>query len=198
MGLCTAEGKKAWLVYSPCLNSIFASRDVQFDETFFPLRATDQRVYGLYDYTIIKEMRANNQLVTLEQQAPSIASSDLWDQSIADAVLQQNFEALLPLPDAGEPEVDIETMDGGMEGFTDSMMMISERNGPPTSSAFDEAEIASMPFTKQPATSTVTSILRANKRRSASGGKRAVTRAMKLQRVEQDVNAASDARLWDE
>eukprot|EP00961_Rhodomonas_salina_P122901 1655269-Rhodomonas_salina.1 len=32
VGLGTVDNKKAWLVFCPCLNRIFASRDVQFDE----------------------------------------------------------------------------------------------------------------------------------------------------------------------
>eukprot|EP00961_Rhodomonas_salina_P279193 3771647-Rhodomonas_salina.1 len=72
VGLGTAENKKAWLVYVPRLNKIFASHDLQFDETFFPLRAEDQRVYGTFDYNVVKEMLASNQFVTLDQQAPSL------------------------------------------------------------------------------------------------------------------------------
>eukprot|EP00961_Rhodomonas_salina_P032290 435540-Rhodomonas_salina.1 len=35
-------------------------------------------------------MRAANQHITLDQQAPSLAKSDLWDLSIAQMSLEQN------------------------------------------------------------------------------------------------------------
>ena len=41
VGLGLSAGTKAWLVYSPRLNTIFTSCDVQFDELFFPLRTHD-------------------------------------------------------------------------------------------------------------------------------------------------------------
>jgi hypothetical protein len=37
VGLGSAQGKKAWLVYSPDKNRIYASRNVTFNKTFFPL-----------------------------------------------------------------------------------------------------------------------------------------------------------------
>jgi hypothetical protein len=42
IGLGTSHGSKAWMVYCPHLNRIFSSRNVKFDETFFPLRKFDQ------------------------------------------------------------------------------------------------------------------------------------------------------------
>ena len=81
VGLGTADNKKAWLVYCPCINHVFASQDVQFDEIFFLLQTVDQLVYGNYDADTVQELRAANQYVTLDQQAPSIATLDVWDPS---------------------------------------------------------------------------------------------------------------------
>ena len=39
-------GRRAYLAYSPRLNRVFATVDVQFDETYFPFRLVDQRVLG--------------------------------------------------------------------------------------------------------------------------------------------------------
>ena len=82
VGLGTSEGKKAWLTYVPHLNKIFASRDCQFDETFFPLCKVDQRVYGKYDFSVVQEMRAAKHLVTLDQQHDALTTSSLWDPSV--------------------------------------------------------------------------------------------------------------------
>mmetsp|Transcript_61726 Transcript_61726/g.127532 ORF Transcript_61726/g.127532 Transcript_61726/m.127532 type:complete len:383 (+) Transcript_61726:3261-4409(+) len=53
------HGRKCWLVYSPRMNSIFATRNATFDETLFPLKGTDQRVFGKYDNHAIQQMRAD-------------------------------------------------------------------------------------------------------------------------------------------
>eukprot|EP00961_Rhodomonas_salina_P027189 367903-Rhodomonas_salina.1 len=51
-------------------------------------------------YNVVQEMLANNQFVTLDEQAPAIGKSDVWDPSIADAVLQQNYDAPISVVDA--------------------------------------------------------------------------------------------------
>eukprot|EP00961_Rhodomonas_salina_P063479 852988-Rhodomonas_salina.1 len=91
---------KAWLAYCPSLNKIFASRDVQFDETFFPLRVHDQLVFGKYNHKLVKEMRASNHLVTLDQQGAALQSSDLWDSAQSELLLHQHFctSAVNPVP----------------------------------------------------------------------------------------------------
>ena len=58
MGLGMTHGRKCWLVYVPRLNRIFVTRNVQFDDTFFPMRANDQRVFGTYDNEAVTQMRA--------------------------------------------------------------------------------------------------------------------------------------------
>eukprot|EP00961_Rhodomonas_salina_P267618 3616139-Rhodomonas_salina.1 len=72
----------------------------------FPLHTHDQRVHGLYDYNVIKEMRANNQFVTLDEQAQAINKSNVWDPSIADAVLQQTYDAPISVVDAPAENAD--------------------------------------------------------------------------------------------
>eukprot|EP00961_Rhodomonas_salina_P209288 2824964-Rhodomonas_salina.1 len=59
VGLGMSHGRKCWLVYSPLLNWIFASRNVIFYDTLFPLHDTDQRVYGYYDNAAITQMHAD-------------------------------------------------------------------------------------------------------------------------------------------
>eukprot|EP00961_Rhodomonas_salina_P267297 3611840-Rhodomonas_salina.1 len=59
IGLGMAHGRKCWLIYCPRLNRIFASSNVTFDETMFPLKETDQRVYGFYDNQAITRLRAD-------------------------------------------------------------------------------------------------------------------------------------------
>jgi len=54
-----SHGRKCWLVYSPNLNRIFVSRNVTFDETLFPLKGTDQRVFGKYDNQSVQQLRAS-------------------------------------------------------------------------------------------------------------------------------------------
>lgn len=59
LGLSLSHGRKCWVVYCPRLNRIFVSRNVTFDETLFPMRQNDQRVYGIYDNQAVQEMRAD-------------------------------------------------------------------------------------------------------------------------------------------
>ena len=77
IGLGTSHGSKSWLVFCPRLNRIFSSRNVTFDETLFPLRKYDQRIYGKYDYAVVEEMRARKFVNTLDQEPP-IKASTLW------------------------------------------------------------------------------------------------------------------------
>eukprot|EP00961_Rhodomonas_salina_P256212 3462574-Rhodomonas_salina.1 len=51
--------RKCWLVYSPRLVSIFDSSNVTFDDTLYPLKESDQCLYGYYDNAAITQMRAN-------------------------------------------------------------------------------------------------------------------------------------------
>eukprot|EP00961_Rhodomonas_salina_P274476 3708651-Rhodomonas_salina.2 len=143
-------------------------------------------------------MCASKQFQTLEEQAPSISKSDLWDPSISDAVLQQNYDALLNVNEAGDtvPEP-CASNDEDMDStpFTDSL-------NPPTFPVYDETETASVRVS--PSGQTVTQIRRANKRRSATGGKRAITRVMKRQCTDQGAKATSvnsanddDEHDWD-
>ena len=51
VGLGNNKGMKGWLCWSPDLNRLFCTRNVQFDETFMPLRPCDQRVRSATDPT---------------------------------------------------------------------------------------------------------------------------------------------------
>jgi len=59
IGLGISHGRKCWLAWAPRLNRIYASRHLTFDETLFPLRDCDQRVYGVYDNHTVQQMRAD-------------------------------------------------------------------------------------------------------------------------------------------
>jgi hypothetical protein len=59
LGLGLAHCSKCWLVWSPRLNTIYASRNVTFDETLFPLKTTDQCIYCHCDNVALTEMRAD-------------------------------------------------------------------------------------------------------------------------------------------
>ena len=58
VGLGSAHGRKAWLTWIPSLGKIYASRNVDFDETLFPMRSRDQRVFGHYDNQAVTHLRA--------------------------------------------------------------------------------------------------------------------------------------------
>eukprot|EP00961_Rhodomonas_salina_P199038 2684864-Rhodomonas_salina.1 len=70
LGLGMSHCRKCWLIFCPQLNRVFASRNVTFDETLFPLKDTDQLVYGFYDNQAITRLQAD----TYEQ--PSCATCD--------------------------------------------------------------------------------------------------------------------------
>eukprot|EP00961_Rhodomonas_salina_P039641 532442-Rhodomonas_salina.5 len=172
IGLGTAEGKKVWLVYSPSINRLFASLDVQFDETLFPLCTHDQRVHGLYDYNVVQEMRANNQFVTLDEQAPAISKSDVWDPSIADAVLQQNYD--VPISVVYAPAENA----ADAEAHYDSEAEVKvEDHAPPPTCAYNETEVpVSVVPPVMPSDQTSVLITLANKHCSTTGGKQVVKR----------------------
>jgi len=50
LDVSTSHGRRALLVYSPRTSRVYATVDARFDETYFPFRTTNQRVYG-QDYS---------------------------------------------------------------------------------------------------------------------------------------------------
>eukprot|EP00961_Rhodomonas_salina_P189204 2552716-Rhodomonas_salina.2 len=54
-----SHGLKCWLIYSPHLNRVFASHKVTFDDTLFPLKESNQCVYGYYDNSAVTQMSAD-------------------------------------------------------------------------------------------------------------------------------------------
>mmetsp|Transcript_62060 Transcript_62060/g.128459 ORF Transcript_62060/g.128459 Transcript_62060/m.128459 type:complete len:405 (-) Transcript_62060:2033-3247(-) len=59
IGLGMAHGRRGWLIYCPRLARIFFTREATFDETLFPLKPQDQRVYGIYDNRAVNQLRAD-------------------------------------------------------------------------------------------------------------------------------------------
>eukprot|EP00961_Rhodomonas_salina_P250660 3388485-Rhodomonas_salina.2 len=147
---------------------------------FFPLRKHDQRVYGNYDEHTVREMRAANQHVTLDLQAPSLAQSDLWDQQLASMSLEH----------ANAPSAEV-TADGGSSD--------SARDPPtphPEARVFDETEHPGQVCSSSLTSGTATSILRLNKRRSAVGGRRLKQR--KVNEAAEPPGEDENAVAWDD
>eukprot|EP00961_Rhodomonas_salina_P237531 3211003-Rhodomonas_salina.1 len=120
-------------------------------------------------------MRANNQFVTLDEQAPAINKSDVWDPSIADAVLQQNYDAPISVVDAPAENAENAGDHDAGEAEVEADELVSD--APPSTRACDETDVsASVVPPVTPSDRTSVRITRANKRRSESGGKRAVKR----------------------
>eukprot|EP00961_Rhodomonas_salina_P147323 1982588-Rhodomonas_salina.1 len=59
LGLGMSHCCKCWLVYALRLNSIFASRNVTFDDTLYQLKDCYQLVYGYYNNTANTQMSAD-------------------------------------------------------------------------------------------------------------------------------------------
>eukprot|EP00961_Rhodomonas_salina_P105951 1426930-Rhodomonas_salina.1 len=95
-----SHGRKCWLVYSPLLNTIFASRNVTFDDTLYPMKDRDQRVYGYYDNEAVTQMRA-----------------DAYGDAIFDSLIQDIL--CMPLPGT-DPEPETADIDDCFEPFDDA------------------------------------------------------------------------------
>eukprot|EP00961_Rhodomonas_salina_P024877 335118-Rhodomonas_salina.1 len=81
VGVGLHQGRKATLTFSPRLNRVYATTQVTFDETLFPARAHDQRIYGFYDDELVKEMRADlvsHQFNTTSQWTTSSIPDPVW------------------------------------------------------------------------------------------------------------------------
>ena len=50
LGVGTSHGRRAFIVNSPWTSRVYATVDARCDETYFPFRMSNQRVYG-QDYT---------------------------------------------------------------------------------------------------------------------------------------------------
>jgi len=50
LGVGTSHSRRAFIVYSPRTSGVYATVDARFDETYFPFRITNQRLYG-QDYS---------------------------------------------------------------------------------------------------------------------------------------------------
>ena len=93
VGIGLMHGRKAWLVYSARTNRVYASTSVTFDETLFPARFADQRVYGYYDSHSVERFRADLHHTHLSSvQLPSVHDHPVWipaDASEADMTSSQ-------------------------------------------------------------------------------------------------------------
>eukprot|EP00961_Rhodomonas_salina_P145524 1958452-Rhodomonas_salina.1 len=115
-------------------------------------------------------MQASNQFVTLDQQAPSLVNSDIWDPLMVQQALEQNYAQPL---DVDNNMTDPGTADGR------SVPDDSDDNSPPSTQhrrAMDETSFATSVYPSLLKSGTSDLILRPNKRHSAVGGKGAVKR----------------------
>ena len=146
-------------MYCPTINRIFATRNVVFDETLFPLRLHDQRIYGKYDYAVVEEMRASKHMRTLDQEAPvPDEKSLLWplntlEQLQCESIVTWEEKTATMTPVAGngsEPDLIIDSDDECDDENKDDEegTEVGELSG-----------------------ATSTTILRPNTRRSKVGGK---------------------------
>ena len=76
VGLGFHRGQKGWLCWSPQTQRVYCTRHCVFDETFMPMRTSDQRILGYYDTTPRTKM-INQQFGSVEEAVK--ASDDLWD-----------------------------------------------------------------------------------------------------------------------
>jgi len=84
VGLGLLHGRKAWLTFSPRVNRVFATTQVTFDETFFPARPHDQRIFGYYDTELRNELRADlvaHQFNTDTQWTSAALPDPIWTPS---------------------------------------------------------------------------------------------------------------------
>eukprot|EP00961_Rhodomonas_salina_P168476 2270908-Rhodomonas_salina.1 len=86
VGLGLMHCRKSWLVYSGRTNRVYSSTNCMFDETLFPAKKVDQRVYGYRDYdnqpinqfsTDMHEVKLNSTLVS-DFPNLSMTATPLW------------------------------------------------------------------------------------------------------------------------
>ena len=94
VGLGASHGRKCWLVWVPSLGRIYASRNVAFDETLFPMKKHDQRVFGLYDNESVDRMRAE----AYNEQLDYVPLQDILDMPMPQAATSKTL-SFNPLPD---------------------------------------------------------------------------------------------------
>jgi len=136
-----SHGRRAIIAYSPCTSRVYATIDARFDETYFPFRTTNQRVYG-QDLTFAIQLRQlslyhdmpNPTVAVIVERLQSIAVPCDMDWALHDLLqLPAAFEEQHPLDleathsgDAqasisGEPPSDTVrpagSSDGALEGF---------------------------------------------------------------------------------
>jgi hypothetical protein len=68
VGIGTSFGRKCYLAYSKEHNKVYASSNVEFDETFFPMRAKGKRDYGIFD----EQERHGNEVHTETHAAENV------------------------------------------------------------------------------------------------------------------------------
>ena len=120
VGLGFSRGHKGWVCYDPLAQEVYCSRNVVFDETFFPVRTHDQRFLGHYDSTprtrMIAQLHGSMEAAEQNQQnLNNMASSRLLDA--IDSASPEELEDIQQPPFGREShdEADPNIKDTGVE-----------------------------------------------------------------------------------
>ena len=106
VGLGMNQGRKCWLIYLPKSRRVVCTRNVTFDDTLFPLRQVDQRVFGYYDHNQVQELRAhafpsesytNFQDICQLPLAPSVISGENEPSHLLHSILDDQIQHNVPL-----------------------------------------------------------------------------------------------------
>jgi len=130
LGVGTTHGRRAFIVYSPPTSRVYATVDARFDETYFPFRTTNQRVYG-QDY--IPSIQLEQLSLYHDMPNPTVASIVERLQSTAvPGNTAWNLHDLLQLPATIEEQqpLDLDAMRNGDAEYSISGELSSVTTGP--------------------------------------------------------------------
>lgn len=99
LGLGFSRGHKGWICWDSVTKEVYCTRNVVFDETFFPLRTRDQRMLGHYDTTPRTRMIIN--------QYGSMEEAERNQQALDNLPASRFLETLDAVPD--EEKKDLKT-----------------------------------------------------------------------------------------
>ena len=130
LGVGTSHGRRAFIIYSPRTSRVYATIDARFDETYFPFRTTNQRVYG-QDYTPSIQLEQ----LSLYHDMPNPTVASIVERLQSTAVpcsTAWDIHDLLQLPAAIEEQrpLDLEAMRSGDAEYSISGEPPSVTTGP--------------------------------------------------------------------
>jgi len=130
LGVGTSHGRRAFIVYSPRTSRVYTTVDARFDETYFPFRTSNQRVYG-QDYTPSIQLEQ----LSLYHDMPNPTVASIVERIQSTAVpcnTARDLHDLLQLPATIEEQqpLDLEAMRSGDALSSISGELPSVTNGP--------------------------------------------------------------------